>query len=60
MSKACLLLVAILPLNNICSNINISEGILPYLENIVYSLNKLQESMAGKNKGNSDIIDKLF
>lgn len=39
---------------------NISEGILPYLENIVYSLNKLQESMAGKNKGNSDIIDKLF
>ena len=39
---------------------NISEGVLPYLENIVYSLNKLQESMAGKNKGNSDIIDKLF
>ena len=39
---------------------NISEGVLPYLENVVYSLNKLQESVAGKNKGNSDIIDKLF
>ncbi len=39
---------------------NITEGILPYLENIVYSLNKLQETFAGKNKGNTDIIDKLF
>ena len=39
---------------------NITEGVLPYLENIVYSLNKLQESVAGKNKGNSDVIDKLF
>lgn len=41
-------------------NKNITEGILPYLENIVYSLNKVQEAIAGKNKGNSDIIDKLF
>ncbi len=41
-------------------NKNITEGVLPYLENIVYSLNKLQEAIAGKNKGNSDIIDKLF
>ncbi len=41
-------------------NKNITEGVLPYLENIVYSLNKLQEAVAGKNKGNTDIIDKLF
>ena len=39
---------------------NITEGVLPYLENIVYSLNKVQESIVGKNKDNSDIIDKLF
>ncbi len=39
---------------------NITEGILPYLENIVYSLNKLHEAAAGKNKGSTDIIDKLF
>lgn len=39
---------------------SLTEGILPYLENIVYSLNKVQEAIAGKNKGNSDIIDKLF
>lgn len=39
---------------------NITEGVLPYLENIVYSLNKVQEAIVGKNKGNTDIIDKLF
>ncbi len=39
---------------------NITEGVLPYLENIVYSLNKLHEAVAGKNKGSTDIIDKLF
>ena len=39
---------------------NINEGILPDLENIVYSLNKVQEAIVGKNKGNTDIIDKLF
>ena len=38
----------------------INEGVLPYLENIVYGLNKLQEAIVGKNKGNTDIIDKLF
>ena len=38
----------------------INEGVLPYLENIVYALNKLQEVIVGKNKGNTDIIDKLF
>lgn len=31
---------------------------LPYLENILYSLNKLNESLS-KNKGN-DVVDKLF
>ncbi len=41
-------------------NKNITEGVIPYLENIVYSLNKLHEAIAGKNKGNTDIIDKLF
>ena len=37
---------------------SISETTLPYLENILYSLNKLNESF---NKGSGgDVVDKLF
>ena len=37
---------------------NIGETVTPYLENILYSLNKLNESL---NKGNGgDVVDKLF
>ena len=35
------------------------EGITPYFENIIYSLNKLNESM-NKGGGNGDVVDKLF
>lgn len=37
---------------------SIGTTTLPYLENILYSLNKLNESLS-KNKGN-DVVDKLF
>lgn len=37
---------------------SIGEVAIPYLENILYSLNKLNESM-DKNSGN-DVVDKLF
>jgi len=37
----------------------LSETTTPYLENILYSLNKLNETM-GKNSGGSDVVDKLF
>lgn len=37
---------------------SISETTLPYLENILYSLNKLNESMDKGNGG--DVVDKLF
>lgn len=36
---------------------SLSETTLPYLENILYSLNKLNE---GFDKGNGDVVDKLF
>lgn len=36
----------------------IGETTTPYLENILYSLNKLNESM--QKKTNSDVVDKLF
>ena len=36
----------------------ISETTVPYLENILYSLNKLNETL-GKNNG-GDVVDKLF
>lgn len=39
---------------------NMTEVVQPYLENVIYSLNKIQEAIIGKNKNNSDIIDKLF
>lgn len=37
---------------------SVGVSTLPYLENILYSLNKLNESLS-KNKGN-DVVDKLF
>ena len=37
---------------------SISETTLPYLENILYSLNKLNENF-DNNSGN-DVVDKLF
>lgn len=37
----------------------ISETTIPYLENILYSLNKLNESIS-KNGGSGDVVDKLF
>ena len=37
---------------------SVNNSTLPYLENILYSLNKLNESF-NKNKGN-DVVDKLF
>lgn len=38
---------------------SIGEITTPYLENILYSLNKLNESM-NKGGGNGDVVDKLF
>ncbi len=38
---------------------SIGEITTPYLENILYSLNKLNESM-DKGGGNGDVVDKLF
>jgi cysteinyl-tRNA synthetase len=38
---------------------SIGEITVPYLENILYSLNKLNEGF-DKNSGNGDVIDKLF
>ncbi len=38
---------------------SLGEITTPYLENILYSLNKLNESI-DKNGGNSDMVDKLF
>lgn len=37
----------------------LGETTTPYLENILYSLNKLNESI-GKNGGSGDVVDKLF
>ncbi|MBQ7125903.1 hypothetical protein IJO12_02340 [bacterium] len=37
-----------------------SEHTTPYLENILYSLNKLNENIVKSSGGNSDIVDKLF
>jgi hypothetical protein len=37
----------------------IGETTTPYLENILYSLNKLNESIS-KNGGSGDVVDKLF
>lgn len=37
---------------------SLGETTTPYLENILYSLNKLNESM--NNGGNGDVVDKLF
>lgn len=37
----------------------LSEGTTPYLENILYSLNKLNETM-DKSSGGGDVVDKLF
>ena len=39
-------------------NSSISESTIPYLENILYSLNKLNESLNKNNGG--DVVDKLF
>ncbi len=38
---------------------SIAEVTVPYLENILYSLNKLNEGI-DKKSGNSDVVDKLF
>ena len=38
---------------------SLGETTTPYLENILYSLNKLNESMA-KNSNGGDVVDKLF
>lgn len=38
---------------------SISDVTTPYLENILYSLNKLNETM-GKSSGGGDVVDKLF
>jgi len=38
---------------------SIGEITTPYLENILYSLNKLNESI-NKGNGNGDVVDKLF
>ena len=38
---------------------SIGEITIPYLENILYSLNKLNEGF-DKNSGNGDVVDKLF
>ncbi len=38
---------------------SMGEITTPYLENILYSLNKLNENF-GKNGGNGDVVDKLF
>ena len=38
---------------------SLGEMTTPYLENILYSLNKLNESI-NKNGGNGDVVDKLF
>jgi len=38
---------------------SIGELTTPYLENIIYSLNKLNESIE-KNNNNGDMVDKLF
>ncbi len=38
---------------------SIGESTLPYLENILYSLNKLNESLSKRNNG-GDLVDKLF
>ena len=38
---------------------NFGEITTPYLENILYSLNKLNESIS-KGGGNGDVVDKLF
>ena len=38
---------------------SIGEITTPYLENILYSLNKLNESV-NKNGGGGDVVDKLF
>lgn len=38
---------------------SMAEVTTPYLENILYSLNKLNESI-DKNGGNGDMVDKLF
>ena len=37
---------------------SLNETTIPYLENILYSLNKLNESASNSNGG--DIVDKLF
>ena len=37
-----------------------SEHTTPYLENILYSLNKLNENIVKSSGCNSDIVDKLF
>ena len=37
----------------------LNEGTTPYLENILYSLNKLNETM-DKSSGGGDVVDKLF
>lgn len=38
---------------------SLGETTTPYLENILYSLNKINETL-GKNSGGSDVVDKLF
>ncbi len=38
---------------------SIGDVTTPYLENILYSLNKLNETM-GKSSGGGDVVDKLF
>jgi hypothetical protein len=38
---------------------SLGEITTPYLENILYSLNKLNESI-NKNGGSGDVVDKLF
>ncbi len=38
---------------------SITDTTVPYMENILYSLNKLNQTI-GKNGGNGDVVDKLF
>ena len=39
---------------------SMGELTVPYLENILYSLNKLNETMSKGSGGNGDVVDKLF
>jgi len=39
---------------------SLSNILVPYLENLIFGVNKLQEKIAGEKKNTSDVIDDLF